>query len=121
MTVYVSSKLKHKDMWLGRREEGLPVISSWIDGEKIEGGYALDMMWERYLTEISEARYIIVYVEPGDILKGALIELGAALYKNIPVYVVWDGSIMDLEKQVGTWIHYRTVTIVQDIGQVDVG
>lgn len=116
MQIYVSSKLRHKDMWLKLREqEGWPIISSWIDGDKLEETYDLAYMWVRYFNEISRSDALVLYVEPGLVLKGALIEVGAALYDGQEVVVIWDGTLPDLQTLVGTWIYHPAVTVVKDI------
>jgi hypothetical protein len=55
------------------------VIGSWIDeaGEGQTADYS--ELASRCISEIKEADVVILYCEPGDQLKGALIEVGAAL------------------------------------------
>lgn len=115
---YVSSKLKHAQMWREARDNGMPIISSWIDGEKLEGSKALENMWDTYFTELKNCDSLVLYVEPGEVLKGALIEVGAVLADGKDVVVVFSGKLEELERMVGTWIHDACVRIVKDIQYV---
>jgi hypothetical protein len=116
--IYVSSKLRHADVWKQAREKGWPIISSWIDGEKIETAAELDAMWDKYLYEIAHAGMLVLYVRSGLVLKGALIEVGAAMAQGKPIVVIWDGSRLELEEIVGTWINHKSVSIVKDVEDV---
>lgn len=89
--VYIASKVRHASKWLALRAAGVPIVSTWIDEA---GDYAtLDWpdLWRRCITEASNAAACIVYVEPGDVLKGALLEMGAAMASGVPVF--WVGPI----------------------------
>lgn len=86
--IYIASKVKHAARWRKLRERGVPIRSSWIDeaGE----GETTDWpgLWERCIDEASSAYTLVVYCEPGEQLKGALAEVGAALANGTPVYAV---------------------------------
>jgi hypothetical protein len=85
--IYVVSKIRHAEKWKKLREHGVPVISSWIDdGAADTINFAT--AWPRYLAEASSAAYLLVYVEPGDELKGGLFEMGAGLAAGATVIVV---------------------------------
>ena len=119
---YVSSKLKHAQMWKAARDNGWDIISSWIDGEKLEGHEALQDMWDTYFTEIAHCTQLVLYVEPGEKLKGALIEVGAALMLGKKVVVIFtSGDMQALQDTVGTWIYDENVTVVNDIESVTFG
>ena len=79
MQFYVASKTKHAPMWQELRAAGVPVLSTWIDeaGEDQTVDYA--ELAERCVREILVADAVLLYCEPGEILKGALVEVGAAL------------------------------------------
>jgi hypothetical protein len=84
-TIYVASKTVHAPKWRDLRASGLDINSTWIDEvvdkrPHAEGG-AVDHadLWRRCVDEASEARWMLLYAEPGEVLKGALVELGAAL------------------------------------------
>lgn len=86
--IYIASKTRHADVWRAFRTAGYPIISTWID-EAGEGESAdLNDLWERCIRESSSCSALIVYREPEDVLKGAWVEMGAALAVGIPVLAV---------------------------------
>ncbi|REJ98752.1 MAG: hypothetical protein DWQ35_00435 [Planctomycetota bacterium] len=86
--IYLASKMRHAAKWRELRDQGLPVICTWID-EAGEGESAsLEDLWLRCIGEASNAACVILYAEPDDVLKGAFIEVGAALSSGVPVYVI---------------------------------
>jgi hypothetical protein len=86
--IYTASKVKHAPMWRDLRSRGAEIVSTWIDeaGEGETADYA-DLSL-RCLAEVVRADCVILYCEPGDVLKGALIEVGAALAVSRPVFCV---------------------------------
>lgn len=48
-------------------------------------------LWARVLKEIAGADALVSYVEPGETLKGSLVEVGAALAIGVPVF--WVGAV----------------------------
>lgn len=85
--IYVVSKIRHADKWKKLRASGAPVISTWIDDGAADS-INFATAWPRYLAEASRAAYLLVYVEPGEQLKGGLFELGAGLAGGATVIVV---------------------------------
>lgn len=87
--IYIASKVKHADQWRFLRDHvGEPIISTWID-EAGEGETSDHHdLWRRCISEASNCALLIVYREPGEVLKGAWVEMGCALANNIPVYAV---------------------------------
>jgi len=77
--VYIASRTKHAPKWRALRDAGVPIISTWID--EAEQGQTADFtdLAERCVSEARDASATIVYREAGENLKGALIEVGAAL------------------------------------------
>ena len=94
MKIYVASKVKHAPMWVAVRQYLLPkgheIVSTWIDeaGEGQTTSYT--ELARRCIDEISACDVLILFCEPGDLLKGALIEVGAALALGKKVAVVGD-------------------------------
>jgi hypothetical protein len=76
---YIASKVKHAPKWIELRSLGVNIISSWIDeaGEGQTGNYR--ELSTRCLKEIRRCGALVLYFESGEILKGALLEAGAAL------------------------------------------
>lgn len=85
---YVASRTIHAPRWKELREQGAPITASWIDeaGEGQSGDYG--ELSQRCLDEIRRSRALIIYCEEGELLKGAIIEAGAALMAGTPVIQV---------------------------------
>lgn len=77
--IYTASKTAHAHRWRSAREQGFPIIATWIDEAGV--GETADFMdlWDRCVSEAMRADCVILYREPGEALKGALVEVGAAL------------------------------------------
>lgn len=86
--VYFASKVVHATRWQAMRDSGVTTASTWIDeaGEGQTADYA--ELSERCLNEIAQAERLVLYCQPGEILKGALLEAGAALMAGTPVFLV---------------------------------
>lgn len=88
-TIYIASRAVHGPRWRKLRDEGgAPIISTWID--ECGQGETNDWsdLWDRCIREAAAAIATIVYVETGEVLKGALVEAGAALAAGRMVFVV---------------------------------
>lgn len=82
-------------MWANLRGQGLPICSTWIDeagpGETCDWGD----LWRRCLSEAAGASVLILYADEGDkVLRGALVELGAALAAGVPVFYVGPDEVL---------------------------
>lgn len=88
MGIYIASKTVHAPRWRELRRRGLPIISTWID--EAGAGETSDWpgLWDRCIGEASAAEALIVYREDGETLKGAWVEVGAALSSGKPVVAV---------------------------------
>ena len=86
--IYFASKVVHAHRWQALRAAGVKTASSWIDeaGEGETADYA--ELSERCLREIKDASRLVLYCESHEILKGAILEAGAALMAEIPVFLV---------------------------------
>jgi hypothetical protein len=87
--IYVVSKVRHAEVWKGLRDRGFPIMSSWID-DGLEHEIDFSEAWPRYLSEAGQATYAIVFATEGEVLKGGLLEAGAALANGAHVFVVGD-------------------------------
>lgn len=106
--IYTASKVIHAGMWLSYRHRGWPIIATWID-EAGEGESAsLEDLWVRCIKEASSAAVVLLYCEPGETLKGALVEVGAALASGVPVLVVGDVQ--------ASWVNHPLVKQYQHLG-----
>lgn len=79
LTIYVASKTKHAPMWLKFRDKGFPIVSTWIDEAGHGESSDLCDLAMRCIREAAEASFTVLYCEPGETLKGALMEAGSAL------------------------------------------
>ena len=93
--IYIASKTRHAPRWLELRAYvdvwwpgECKVISSWIDEAGPGETVSFSDLWIRCVQEASSATALIVYAEPDDVLKGALVEVGAALGNGVRVFVV---------------------------------
>jgi hypothetical protein len=86
--IYVASKTRHAAMWREYKAAGLPINSTWIYEAGPGETDSFQDLWIRCISEASEALCLIAYAEDGDILKGAFIEIGAALASGKNVLVV---------------------------------
>lgn len=88
MEIYIASKTKHAPRWRALREQGVNIISTWIDEAGPGESKCLTDLWTRCIREAATCDLLIVYQEPNEILKGAFIEVGAALAAGLHVYAV---------------------------------
>jgi hypothetical protein len=86
--IYIASKTIHAPKWRGLHAQGCPIISTWIyeDGP----GECKDLcnLWRRCIREVQAADVLIAYREPNEVLKGALVEIGAQLASGGAVILV---------------------------------
>jgi hypothetical protein len=87
--IYTASRTKHAARWRELRATGYDIISTWIDEAGPGESADLPDLARRCIREATAADFLILYCEPDDFpLKGALIEVGAALASGVPVLVV---------------------------------
>lgn len=103
--IYTASRVRHASLWHGYRAEGFSISATWID--EAGPGETADMgeLWERCVSEARTAAAVVLYRENGEMLKGALVEVGAALGAGVPVFAV---GCDDLKEY--SWLHHRLVT-----------
>lgn len=89
--IYIASKITHASKWRDLRDDGWPIISTWIDEAGEGQSKSLGDLTDRCIAEAISCTHFILYSEPGEILKGALLECGAALANAVPVFCVGDG------------------------------
>lgn len=111
--IYVASRVHHAPMWRELRGGGWPISATWIDhaGE----GETPDMvaMWPTILAEVKAASVLVMLVVPADLpLKGALVEVGAALGADKRVFVAAPGVVLEPRsmRPLGSWLHHPLVT-----------
>lgn len=89
-TVYTASKPRHAPLWRRLRDEGgLNVIATWINYAETEDAITdWVKLWVDCASEAACADVTLVYLEQGDELRGAYVEMGVALGCGKQVYFV---------------------------------
>jgi hypothetical protein len=109
MKIYTASKTAHVEKWRALRREH-EVTASWIDeaGQGTTTDYS--ELAARCITDIENADILLLYCEPGELLKGALIEAGIALAFGKEVRCVGEcASLSRVFNQHPLWRHFATV------------
>lgn len=109
-TIYTASKTTEAWRWRGLREKGYNIIATWID--EAEEGQSSDYadLALRCIAEAAAADITILYCRPGDLLKGALIEVGAALGAGKEVRCVgFCPSISKVFQQHLLWVQHSSL------------
>lgn len=97
--VYPASKTSHATRWWLVHGDHPHVFftARWIKQVKIDNGDILKTeqgqmyaarCWVEDLEDIRSADILMIYAEPSDKLRGALVEAGVALAEGIPVAVI---------------------------------
>lgn len=107
MSIYIASKACHWKRWQELRAAGAPIISTWIDEGAIGATSSFSDLWQRCVSEAASCSALICYAEEGEILKGALVEIGVALASGRPVYIVGPVS--------ATFCHHPLVRQCEDM------
>ena len=105
--VYVSSKVRHASMWKDYRDSSrYDIISSWIDRPTSDiDPDVFSSMWSDFIDECADCDYLILYKAADDtLLKGAVVEFGAALAGGAEVFLVGDVP------EIGTAIYHPRVS-----------
>lgn len=114
--VYTASKMKHASKWM-ELNNTCPFIhchARWLKraamGEGDPEGSAFEF-WQENEQDIITADYLLVYVESGDHLRGALVEAGIAIANRVRVIVVGD------HPDYGTWKYHPNVEWADDMDE----
>jgi hypothetical protein len=118
---YVASRASVPErgaMWRALRERGVNVTSTWIDedGPGETGDFA--DLWTRIEAEVAASDALILYVDADDFpLKGALVEVGMALARNIPIGVVAPSVALEERsmRPLGSWAAHPRVWFFQTV------
>lgn len=96
--IYIASKTIHAERWRNYRRDCIPIISTWIDEAGVGESADLSDLWCRCIAEAMEADILVAYQAPGEVWKGAFIEIGAALAAQKPVLVVGPNAELSFAK-----------------------
>lgn len=86
--IYIASRTRHAAKWREARDNGIPIISTWIDEAGEGESCSMSSLWWRCVKEAASCSALVLYREDGEMLKGALVEAGAALGDGKPVFAV---------------------------------
>lgn len=119
--IYVASRASVPErgaMWRALRASGVNITSSWIDEDG--PGQTADNreLWSRIQDEVGRSQVLIIYVEPDDFpLKGALVEVGMAMARNVPIGVVAPGVELDERsmRPLGSWAAHPRVWFFETV------
>lgn len=106
--IYIASKAVHRPRWRALRDEcNYRIISTWID---TDDRYSIDpegldysALWQSCIQDVKDCDVLILYAEPGEHLKGALVEIGVAFGLNKEIHLT--GDVGDN----GTWHNHPLV------------
>ena len=94
-SVYVASHIRFIDFWQKLRDSEINISSTWIDHVPDRGDIeAISRLWVNCFEEIRKSDMAMVKAEKEDIFKGVLVEIGAALVLDKPVYLVGENNSM---------------------------
>lgn len=102
--IYTASRTRHAGIWQAFRQEGFSIVATWID--EAGPGETADMgeLWQRCIQEAKNVSALVLYREDNEPLKGALVEVGAALANGVPVFTVGCGNLSEY-----SWLHHPLV------------
>lgn len=113
MRFYTASKTKHAGKWQALRDAGYQVTATWIDEAGEGQTVSYPELAVRCLQEIDAADFVLLYCEPGEHLKGALVEAGMALAIGRPVKCVGQcESLSRVFREHPLWSEHASVDAV---------
>lgn len=109
--IYVASRAHHGATWKDLRAQGHAIVASWIDESGIGETADYSDLWIRCVREASTARALVLYITDTDMpLKGAFVEVGAALASGVPVFYAGPAGIFSFDA-------HPLVTVCGDIAK----
>lgn len=127
--VYTSAKVEHADKLKAVNQDGFHFNARWLDTADV-GRQRLKPVthWQQEnFDDITAAHFFLLYVEPGDKLKGSLVEIGYAIGIGKKCWVAGDGHGVDIvcpdgalrmpHRDVLPWSMYRQrIRVVPSLG-----
>lgn len=113
--VYCASKLHHAELWKRLYDEWndvMEIVARWpfahVNTVPDTAHYA-KIFWQQDHEDVVKADVVLIYAEPDDKLRGALVEAGMAIALGKQVIVVGE------HPDYGTWQYHPLVNRVPDI------
>lgn len=121
--IYVASRASIPErgaMWRRFRDAGYPINASWIDedGEGVTADFS--DLWFRVIVEARSAVALVLYAEFTDFpLKGAMIEIGAAMASGAEIVACLPGVVLEPRsmRPVGSWLKHPLVHRIDNIDE----
>lgn len=111
-TIYIASKTKHAPKWIKLREQGVNIISTWIDEHAASTSSDICELAWRCIQESKEADVTILYTEANEHLRFSLAEIGSALSAGKKVIVVGNSPSLS-----NVMLHHPNIQHVQSISE----
>lgn len=112
--VYFASKLHHAVLWLTITDPRIQAHARWLRhialGAPDSPEHASEF-WIEDQEDVRNSDAVVIYAEPSDKLRGALVEAGIALECGVPVIVIGEHD------DFGTWQYHPGVHRVPDLPQ----
>jgi nucleoside 2-deoxyribosyltransferase len=120
MKIYIASQVHHAERWLEwdevlRTQHGHRIISSWpvmVAQGVPESPINARVFWQVDVEEVKNADVVVVFADPSDVLRGALVEVGVAFASEVPVICIGD------HPSYGTWRYHPLVYHVDGLDGV---
>jgi hypothetical protein len=87
ISIYTASKPRHASMWRELRSQGYNIIATWIDYPSDDHVLDWEKLWVDCFNEAKAAAVTLVYIEQGDQLRGAYVEMGIAMASGAMVFI----------------------------------
>lgn len=115
---YVASKTSYATLWKQHRDQGVPILSTWIDEAEPGQTKSFRELWPRIKEEIRQCSGLIFLAGPNEIIKGAFVEVGMALAFDKPVIAVLnvrlDGAT---HAPIGSWLDHPLVSRASTVSE----
>ena len=113
LKIYMASKMRHapllQRLYLAKPEVHFTNRWIWLEGNVPDSAKYAKHFWLDDLTDVAAADAVVLYGEPEDVLRGALVEAGGALMAGKRVVVVGENP------GYGTWQHHPMVSQAPNI------
>jgi hypothetical protein len=127
--IYIAAKVEHAAKLAALSKDGFHFNARWIHMAALgaESMKPVTHWQQENFDDIEAAHFVIFYVEPGDKLKGALMEIGYAIRAGKHVWIVGDGHGVEIPipgepvmvpGEAGSGFHARPTSRRAALGQV---
>ncbi len=91
--IYIAAKVEHAAKLAAYKKDGFHFNARWIHMAALgaESMKPVTHWQQENFDDIEAAHFVIFYVEPGDKLKGALVEIGYAIRAGKQIWIAGDG------------------------------